>query len=192
MLAPRSSLPSVESSLDAFIAKAHDHAAEPVPAVESPEQALRKQIEDLNGRLAEVEAQARARVRRWPWMLGAFLVGAASMLAVSFLFPMNTRVETVSSAPPPQAAPVTVTAPAEPTPAPQPAPPPPPAGTQPTTEPAPAPPTPTTAVNTTTKPKPKHRAKASSDSQAESQPTEKPAGEQPKSDESGSGLYNPF
>lgn len=187
LLSPRESLPNVESSLDAFIARANQTPVEVAPVTQSPELALRKQIEELSGRLAEVEA--RKRPPRWPWIVGSFLIGAASMFAVSFVVPFNERVETVSTAPPPAPQPVVTPIPTpEPAPAPAPAEPPPQQAAAPAIETPPAPPP---AASATAKPKPKPRPKPTSEPTTETKPAEKPANE-PKPDESGSGLYNPF
>ena len=189
LLSPRESLPNVESSLDAFIAKANQTPVEVAPVAQSPEVALRKQIEELSGRLAEVESLARPR--RWPWIVGSFLIGAASMFAVSFVVPFNERVETVSTAPTPApAAPQQpIVTPIETAPVPPPPAPPLQEPAAPAVEQPPPPPASTAAAKPKSKPRPKPTPEPDRSTQAK--PADKPANE-PKPDESGSGLYNPF
>jgi hypothetical protein len=95
---------SVESSLDAFIARAKD---KPLDVTDFDtgrrEKILRDELDDLKAKLAEAEARPR---RSWGLTVGAFLVGGAIMFAVSFVIPRSDKVpapappgEVVSPAP---------------------------------------------------------------------------------------------
>ena len=135
----------VEASLEDFVAKARGDVIDTTSFVpETREQILAREIEALRGRLAAAEARIDASApvpktesrSRWWGIAAAFVVGAASMFAVSFAIKrevperphVETRVETspvVAPTPPPVVTPlpVEVAPPVEPVvvaPAPQP------------------------------------------------------------------------
>lgn len=204
---------TVESSLEAFIAKAKEGAPVDVSSFDpaNREESLRKQIEGLTARLAAAEADARAaearadearaaskRGPRWGGMIAAFVIGGATMFAVSLLMPRTTPGETAPSVAAPTVTPIvppTVTptvTPIETPPAPAPTPAPPPA---PPVDPTAAAAVPdqasarTGADSVTKKTVAKRAPKAAVDPAATppKQP-DPPAGNSPGNEE----LYNPF
>ena len=203
----RESLPSVETSLDRFIEEANAQLAEPVDisGFQSRENKLQKELDELKQQLAAAERQAEVN-KRSPLgkMLAAFVVGCASMFAVSFFMPkqaaapqhtatqpgtteLPSRAPTLAPAPtptPPAAAPSQVVA----TPIEEPAAPPPPA------PPVVEQPAPTTAkADKAAKQSPPKRTTRPRDTAAASPSANEP---QPRPPASGSGagsdLYNPF
>ena len=104
---------SADRSLDAFIARANQELVEVDLAPFKPENregALRREIEDLQAKLAKLEVratqaevhaaaiEARARSPRWGGVIAAFLTGGAAMFAVSF-FLLGKAAPAVPAAP---------------------------------------------------------------------------------------------
>jgi hypothetical protein len=177
--------PSVESSLDDFISRANQEVATIPEASATPspvarEQALQSEVDDLKKRLAAVATRKRPS-QGWGKLVIGYVLGCASIFAVSALMPTGSAPVTqpttavtppapVASPPPalpPEQAPI-VTPFEAPTPTPAPV----------AAAPEPPPPTP---PPTTTKAKVTKKARP---------PAQQP---QPTPAQAGSGdLYNPF
>jgi cell division protein FtsN len=138
--------PSVESSLDNFIARANDDLVDvsdfdPTKAAQR-ELALKHEVDDLKQRLAKVQTRGKPS-QGWGKLVIGYVLGCASIFAVSALIPKDSPPQ------PSQAAvttpsPVQATAPTPPPPAPsvtpiEPAPAPAPVAAPVATPPAPAP-----------------------------------------------------
>jgi hypothetical protein len=193
LLKQAGALPSVESSLDAFIAKANEKLldlADFDPATR--ERALERERDELTQQLAEAralladardaatrtEAPSR-RGSRWPGLIAAFVSGGAAVFAALAWMPQDRPEAAPARSPAPAVEPVVRTTVPEPaaTPAPTPA-----------LEPAPAP-TPTPPPTSTPAASPSPAAVSEPVPKKRPPPRKQSADPKPKGDED---LYNPF